>query len=182
MSGSANLAEHAAAEAMVRHHQVLAATLDRHVADLIRIARVGSAERAWRLRDDLVAWLRDEMLPHTLAEEAVLYPAAARQGETRLLIRGLLSDHLAIAELATELSEASTPVAAAADARGLQAVFAAHLAKENDLIVPVLVAADDVSLASLLQGVHVLIGGDHTGSRDGGAGALRAAVAARESV
>jgi hypothetical protein len=46
-----------------------------------------------------------------------------------------------------------------AAARALSALFEAHLAKENDLILPLLLAADDISLAGLLDGMHDLLGG-----------------------
>jgi hypothetical protein len=53
-------------------------------------------------------------------------------------------------------------VDAAAAARALSALFAVHLAKENDLVVPLVMAGEDVSLAGLLEGMHELIGASHT--------------------
>jgi uncharacterized protein (DUF2249 family) len=58
---------------------------------------------------------------------------------------------------------------AAANAHALQAVFASHLAKENDLVVPLLVTAEEVSLAGLLDGMHDIIGAE-TPSSGGGCG------------
>jgi hypothetical protein len=61
--------------------------------------------------------------------------------------------------LVDELEGATGPVRVAAAARALAAVFDLHLAKENELVVPLLVAADDVALADLLAGMHALLGG-----------------------
>ncbi|MCM4084674.1 DUF2249 domain-containing protein [Paractinoplanes hotanensis] len=58
----------------------------------------------------------------------------------------------------------------ASTARALQAVFASHLAKENDLVLPLLVTADEVSLAALLDGMHDIIGGETGPSSSSGCG------------
>ncbi|MEU4419272.1 DUF2249 domain-containing protein [Actinoplanes sp. NPDC024001] len=160
-------ADRRAAQAVVAHHSELAADLTRHVNNLLQAAEIGSLRQVWQFRDDLLGWLHAELLPHAKAEEAALYPAAAELPEGRLLIDGMLDEHRIIAALVTELAETSAPVAAAAAARALQAVFATHLRKENELVVPLLVAAAGVSLAALLDGLHDLIGG-HTGQPSGG--------------
>ncbi|MFC7479342.1 hypothetical protein ACFQX7_03685 [Luedemannella flava] len=62
-------------------------------------------------------------------------------------------------------------MALAAAARALAAVFAVHLIKENELVVPLLVEASDVSLAGLLDGMHDLIGAPSAGGGEcGGCG------------
>ena len=38
------------------------------------------------------------------------------------------------------------------------ALFESHLAKENDYLVPALVADPDVELGVLLEGMHALVG------------------------
>jgi uncharacterized protein (DUF2249 family) len=166
---SHNSADERAAQAVVGHHGQLAATLNGHVTDLLQAVEIASLRQVWQHRDLLLGWLHTELLPHAQAEEAALYPAAAALPEGRLLIDGMLDEHRVITALVTELKETSAPVAAAAAARALQAVFATHLAKENDLVVPLLVAADGVSLASLLDGLHDLIGG-HAEPATGGCG------------
>jgi uncharacterized protein (DUF2249 family) len=167
MSHHAN-ADERAAQAVVEHHRELAAALTGHVNGLLEAAEIGSLRQVWHHRDVLLGWLHSELLPHAQAEEAALYPAAAAQPAGRLLIDGMLDEHRVIAALVAEIEETSAPVAAAAAARALQAVFGTHLAKENDLVVPLLVAADDVSLAGLLDGLHDLIGAGGSGS--GGCG------------
>jgi len=147
-----------AAQAVVRHHAELAAALTGHVTALFEAASIGSSRSTWQRRDQLTAWLHAELLPHAAAEEAVLYPAAAAQPDGRLLVDGMMSEHQAITTLVTELQAASTPVGAAAAARALSALFAVHLAKENELILPLLLEAEQVSLAGLLDGMHALLG------------------------
>ncbi|MEV1147364.1 hemerythrin domain-containing protein, partial [Micromonospora sp. NPDC049799] len=169
MSASRSTADQQAAQAVVRHHAQLAADLDRHVDGLLDAADQGDAAGALRHRDELLGWLRDELLPHAYAEEGSLYTAAGDRVEAALLIRGMLDEHRAISGLVAELEAADRPVRLAAAARALAALFAVHLAKENDLIVPVLVDAPDVSLATLLDGMHDLLGSSD-GSGRGGCG------------
>lgn len=158
MSHARSTADRAAARAVVRHHAQLAAVLDRHVQDLLAAADHGDPARADQTRADLITWLRDELLPHAYAEEAALYPAAADRPEATLLIRGMQAEHRAITDLVVALEAAEEPVRAAATARALAGVLAVHLIKENELVVPLLVDAADVSLAALLDGMHDLLG------------------------
>ncbi|GAA1764666.1 hemerythrin domain-containing protein [Luedemannella helvata] len=164
-------ADHAAAEAVVAHHAQLAATLDGYARALREAAQGEDAPRLWQHREALVTWLHGELLPHAYAEEAALYPVAAAQPTGRRLIDGMLAEHVAIGDLVNELENAASAVALASAARALSAVFAVHLAKENDLVVPLLVEAPDVSLAGLLDGLHDLIGAaDDKGCDCGGCG------------
>lgn len=158
-------ADRRAAAAVVEHHTQLADTLATHTGRLRDAATGDDAAQAWRRRDALMAWLHAELLPHAHAEEATLYPAAAGQPGGRLLVDGMLAEHQAIIAMVAELEAAGTPVDAAAAARALTALFAVHLTKENDLVVPLLVAAADVSLAGLLHGMHDLIGAAAAGGR-----------------
>ncbi|MFC4149491.1 DUF2249 domain-containing protein [Micromonospora mangrovi] len=169
MSASPSTADHQAAQAVVRHHAQLAAVLDRHVGDLLDAADRGDAAGAVRHRDELVGWLHAELLPHAYAEEAGLYPAAGDRSEAALLVRGMRDEHRALTALVAELAATDRPVRLAAAGRALAALFAVHLAKENDLVVPLLVAAADVSLATLLDGMHDLLGSSET-SGTGGCG------------
>lgn len=166
MSHSASVADQRAAQAVVRHHSELAATLTGHVTRLIADADAGILRQVWAHRDEFTTWLHEELLPHAYAEETALYPAAADLPAGKLLVEGMLGEHRVIAALVTDLEAAASPVVAAATANALQAVFASHLAKENDLVVPLLVAADEVSLAGLLDGMHDIIGAE-TGSPAG---------------
>jgi iron-sulfur cluster repair protein YtfE (RIC family) len=151
--------DRAAAKAVLAHHAQLAAELTNHVT-LLRDAAAGH-EPAWHAqRQALLRWLRTDLLPHAAAEEAVLYPAAADQPVGKLLVDGMLAEHKAITALVGELEGAAAAVDAAAAGRALSTLFEVHLAKENDLIVPLLLDAGHVSLAGLLDGMHDLLGAD----------------------
>jgi uncharacterized protein (DUF2249 family) len=174
-------ADHAAADAVVAHHSELAAALTRRVAALRAAARAGS-DAEWREhRQSLLTWLRTELLPHAAAEEGAMYPAAMAQDRGRFLVEGMLTEHRAIARLVAELESAGTAVDVAGAARALAALFEVHLEKENSLVLPLLLATDDVSLAGILGGMHDLLGASPQvaeGQRSGGCGGGRADASA----
>lgn len=163
--------EELAALAVVGHHAKLAAALREHHAGLLAAAQYGDVPKVWRLRDDLLEWLRGELLPHATAEEATLYPAAADDQRGTLLVDGMLDEHRLITSLVVELDSATSPIEAVATSRALVAIFTTHLAKENDLIVPLLVGSELVSLARLLEGMHDLVGGHAEALAERAAGA-----------
>ena len=160
-------ADAAAATAVEQHHAQLAGSLAIRVEELVAAAADGNAEVAARAQDDLVAWCRAELVPHALAEEQAMYPQAQARPEARLLIEGMLAEHQVITGLVDEIAQATHPVRAAVAARALQALFESHLAKENELVLPALVAAPDVSLADILGGMHELLGGHEEGHEEG---------------
>ncbi|HEX6498708.1 MAG TPA: DUF2249 domain-containing protein [Micromonosporaceae bacterium] len=148
-----------AAAAVVRHHAQLAEALDGRTEALLALVEEGYAQEAEQARRQLLAFLRGELVPHARAEEDVLYPAAAAVPEGRLLVGGMLGEHRVIMSLVEELDRAASPVRAGATARALAALFHAHLAKENDLVVPLILDSGRDSLADLLGGMHDLLGG-----------------------
>jgi uncharacterized protein (DUF2249 family)/iron-sulfur cluster repair protein YtfE (RIC family) len=145
-----------AAEKVEQHHAEMAGRLALLTADVVRAARTDQAQAA---RDELLSWLRDELVPHAAAEEKTLYPAAARIAEARLLVEAMLAEHVLIHRLVADLEAAADPVEAAAVARSLETLFGSHLAKENDQLIPTLVASPDYSVAEMLTGMHELLGG-----------------------
>jgi iron-sulfur cluster repair protein YtfE (RIC family) len=155
--GGPKAAEEAAVRAVEQHHGALARELGERVEAMLATAAVGGEgfEGARRRTAD---FLGTELAPHARAEEESLYPAAARSGEARLLIDGMLAEHRVIFGLADEVAQATDPVRAAAAAYALQVMFQAHLAKENDLVLPVVVADHETSLAEVLHGMHELLG------------------------
>ncbi len=154
---ASNEAEAAAVDAVEQHHAQLAGALDLRVEALLGAVARGAATD--RERRELVEWCNRELVPHALAEEKALYPAAHRTAEARLLVDGMLDEHQVITSLVREISAAPDPTRAAAAGHALRVMFAAHLAKENELILPLLAAAPDVALADLLAGMHELLGG-----------------------
>lgn len=147
-----------AAEAVVRHHAQLSESLAAHTGRVLDAAEQADLPRLRRARDELLGWLRADLLPHARAEEDTLYRAAAVQPGGRLLVEGMLDEHRAITTLIQRISDATTPVRMAAAAYAVEVLFRSHLGKENDLVLPLLVRAEDVSVATLLAGMHELIG------------------------
>lgn len=148
-----------AAEAVEEHHAQMAGALALKVEALSAAARARRQSDADEVRDDLVAWCRSELVPHALAEETTMYAAAGRTVEARLLVEAMLAEHRFIIGIVEELAAATDMVSAAALARALRALFEVHLAKENEQILPLLVASPTVSVAELLGGMHELLGG-----------------------
>ena len=160
MSGltmASNRADAEAAEAVERHHAAMVGALVARTGALVELARTGTGDLP-TLRDDLVTWSREELLPHAKAEEGTLYREASRRPEGRLLVEAMLAEHTVILGLVDELARTTDVVGAAVTARALTAVFEVHLAKENEQVLPLLVAAPDVSVADLLGGMHELLG------------------------
>jgi uncharacterized protein (DUF2249 family) len=152
-------ADAAAARAVEQHHAELAGSLALRVEGLVAAAAHRNEAVATRAQEDLVDWLRRELVPHALAEEEAMYPHAQALPEGRLLVDGMLAEHAAITATVAELADAGDVVRAAAAARALQALFEVHLAKENDLVLPLLLGAPGVSLSDVLAGMHELLGG-----------------------
>lgn len=148
----------AAAAAARRHHAQLAAEINERTEDLLRLTDGQYLLKAEQARRDLLAYLRTELVPHALAEERTLYPVAAAHLGGALLVEGMVGEHAVIQALVEELQTAGSVVRAAAAARALAAVLVTHVAKENELILPLLVGAPEVSLAGLLGDVHELLG------------------------
>ena len=149
-----------AAEAVEHHHAQMAGALAVRVEALVAAASAGDRARAEDARAELVGWCEQDLVPHALAEESAMYPAARAKVEGKLLVDGMLEEHKVITGLVQLLAATEDPVRAAAGAKALQVAFENHLAKENGLVLPLLVAAPEVSVAQLLGGMHELLGGD----------------------
>jgi uncharacterized protein (DUF2249 family) len=162
---ASNEAEVAAVAAVEQHHAQLAGALRLRVEALLGAVASGDPA-AEQERRELVGWCNRELVPHALAEEKALYPAAHAKAEARLLVDGMLDEHRVITGLVDEIS-AAEPARAAAAGYALMVMFAAHLTKENELILPLLAAAPDVALADLLAGMHELLGGSSDSSHAG---------------
>ena len=163
-------ADASAAAAVEQHHAQMSGTLAIRVEALLAAASRGDSGAAATALVDLVGWCEHELVPHALAEEKAMYPAAHARPEGRLLVDGMLGEHKVIADLVRDLGGATDMVRAAATATALEVVFASHLSKENELILPLLTAAPDVSVADLLGGMHELLGADTQSHSPAGAG------------
>lgn len=93
-------------------------------------------------RASLVLFLRADLLPHTVAEEAILYPAVERVlGSKGYATATLVLDHRKVARLADELAT----LTAAGDIAGfgraavvLGSFFAYHFDREEEFVLPTL--------------------------------------------
>ncbi|QMW67684.1 DUF2249 domain-containing protein [Mumia sp. ZJ1417] len=147
-----------AAEAIKQHHAALAGALSLRTEALLTAATRCDASAAEEARRDLVDWGRHELMPHALAEEQAMYPAAHATVEGHLLVEAMLGEHQVLSGLLREVADSDDLLRAAATATALRAVFDSHLTKENDLVVPLLAATPEVSLHDLLGGMHQLLG------------------------
>lgn len=136
------------------HHAQLAAAVDRRVRQL-HDATEGRGD-LHTARDALAQVLRDKVFPHAAAEERTIYAAAATRERTALLISVMIEDHRRMVALGSELARARTAVTVTSLATAVQAVLEAHLAAENDVLLPALVQ-DGVDLGQLLAEMHEIL-------------------------
>lgn len=147
-----------AVEAVRQHHAQLAAQLAGHAERLLRTAETADDAAFEQARAAAAGFCADQLLPHAAAEEDTLYPAAAASPQTRLLVESMIAEHRVLSTLVHDLGEATEPVRAAAAAHALRVLFDAHLAKENDLILPTVAADPAASLVEILAGMQELLG------------------------
>ncbi len=131
------------------HHAAMVTELDRLTAAL-RDATPSEQHEAHR---NLAAWFETVLVPHADEEEATTYHAAAELVEGRLLIAAMVREHTLIKRLVTLFDE-SEPAAAAAYGRAIFETFHSHQGKENDVILPLLVNAPQVSLVEVMGQAH----------------------------
>ena len=143
-----------ALDAMLRHHR----SLDEHVG--IRIAAlVGAVDHGIAYEPAvaaLVAYLAEEVLTHAEAEELTIYGAAGARADLVETVNEMIAEHRVLASAVEALATAQTAPAAKKQALEIGAIFTTHVNKENDLLLPVLVEADDVDLPQLLVKMHRL--------------------------
>lgn len=157
-----------AAGAVLRHHTAMVDEA-RALTDAV-IDAVDTDGDVIAARTAASAYFRDEVLPHALAEEETLYRAAARQDRARLLIEAMEGEHRVIGDLIDRLATANAPGEAAAAAGALSEIFEAHVVKENEIVLPLLASAPDISLAALVGGLHELVGASEPAAATGGCG------------
>jgi len=139
-----------AADAVRAHHE-------RMVDELTELAAALASSEGddhARARGALVSWTRGELVPHALGEERTFYSAAATLEAGRLLVDSLVADHRVILGVLDALEASTDPAVTAAWADALVRVFSAHAHKENDLVLPLLVASPGVSVADELHAMH----------------------------
>lgn len=150
-----------ALDAIEAHHAALAGALTLRVDALHRAVGVGDGIEP--ARRALVDWCRTELVPHAQAEEQVLYPPALERPEIRLLVQAMVAEHELLTALVARLGDGDG-LELVADAAALRVLFEAHVAKENEQLLPALATDTHASLAGLLEGMHRALadaGGHH---------------------
>jgi len=148
-----------AVQAVKNHHAQLAGALVAQVEALIDAADRGDLAGAGAASEALVRWCQAELVPHALAEEQAMYPAAHDDPRARLLVDAMLTEHRDLLGLIEAIRQATSPVRASVNAQALRSLFESHLVKENEQILPLLAESAEVSLAALLGDMHELLGG-----------------------
>lgn len=132
---------------IIHHHAMLRRGLERRAGTLCEAVQSGVPfERQMTI---LRNYLAEEILPHAQAEERTLYPAVVTQARDSELVRALTAEHHALVYLAGRLQPGADGGEAATAAERIATLFAGHVAKENDLLLPALTGAD-ADLAALL--------------------------------
>jgi len=152
---ASNREDAAAADQVVAHHAEMAGKLAMLVT---AVTQASTGEEARAARDRLVAWARAELLPHAAAEERSLYRAGGELAELKVLVPAMLAEHRAIDELVETLARADTFGAIAGAAGGLREIVSVHIHKENEALLPALVASNAHSVADLLAEMHATSG------------------------
>lgn len=143
------------AGAIREHHAELRDALRERVAALRHAVQAGRphepAQRA------VLTFLDTELLPHAAAEERSIYPAGDR-GLPAMLVQAMLTEHKNLIAHVAGLRDSAEAIEAVGSASAIQALFESHLSKENDLLLPALIADPSVSLGALLGGMHEILG------------------------
>jgi hemerythrin-like domain-containing protein len=143
-----------ALKAILTHHRLLEDDVNARVAALQRVVDTGGPHEP--AVAELVAYLGGEVLPHALAEEHSIYRVALARAELGGTVTEMITEHRSLALATERLAEAPNGDAAAAQAQEIATLFSVHVAKENDVLLPPLVADNEVDLAQLLLQMHRL--------------------------
>jgi len=153
----------ALAEELKSHHAEMIEELDRLSGGLAAAAASGVDTAS--AKDELETWIAGVLIPHAEEEEATTYRAAGELPEARLLIQAMLDEHVLIRRIGAHMSAAESPVVAGTYARALFEIFDSHQRKENDIILPLLVESDAVSLIAVMGSGHHTHGHEINGVR-----------------
>jgi uncharacterized protein (DUF2249 family)/iron-sulfur cluster repair protein YtfE (RIC family) len=138
-------------EAMLEHHKRLGEELAGRagaVSGAVAAGRPYGAAVA-----GLVAYLAEEVLPHAAAEEKTIYPAAARAGQAGT-VEEMIAEHVTLSALGAQIATLTDSEAAAGQAQQIAALFTSHAARENDVLLPALLAGKSADLAQLMAQMH----------------------------
>ena len=146
------ITEPEAYEAMRAHHRVLGEQLSDRVSAVAAAAAAGQPHEAAVAA--LIAYLAGEILPHAAAEEVTIYPAAAALDGLAGTVSEMAAEHKVLSEAAGRLAEPAGAASTAERAEEIASLFAGHVAKENDVLLPALLASQGTDLPALLAAMH----------------------------
>ena len=139
-------------ETMLAHHAQLGEELARR-ADAVSAAVTAGRPYGAGVAS-LITYLAEEVLPHATAEEKNIYPAAAARADMAAMVGEMIAEHIMLSALSARLAAVTDPASAAGQAQQVATLFAAHAAKENDVLLPALLGDESVDLAVLLGQMH----------------------------
>ena len=146
--------ESEAFQAMLAHHRSLVDNVERRVGAVrASVDTGGGCEPAV---GELVTYLAEEVLPHAVGEEHSIYQAARARPDLDEVVAGMVDEHRHLVASVERLATAESRSDAAAIAEAIGSLFAGHVAKENELILPPLEGDPAVDLAGLLVQMHRL--------------------------
>src|SRR5215469_15051682 len=139
-------------EAIRAHHRELDEQLTAR-ADAVSIAV--TAGRPYEVAvAAFIAYLAGEVLPHASAEEKTIYPVAAACTDLGDMVGEMIAEHVFLSAAASRLAVLTDGTATAEHVQQIAGHFAAHAARENDVLLPALLADRSVDLAGLLAEMH----------------------------
>ncbi|HEX6452295.1 MAG TPA: DUF488 family protein [Trebonia sp.] len=101
-----------------------------------------------------IGYLAGEVLPHAAAEEKTIYPLAATHAGLAGMVGEMTAEHVTLSAAGSRLAALTDGGAAAGQARQIAELFSTHAAKENDVLLPALLADATVDLVALLARIH----------------------------
>lgn len=153
-----NTKEVGAHEAMLDHHEVLDINVKLR-AEAIK-HEVGKGNSYKQAVANLVEYLDTEVLPHAIAEERTIYQIAEDKLGLASTVSEMTLEHRALADAITTLKNAANGSEASECAKEISLLFSSHVRKENDLILPQLLAHPQVDLSIVLIEMHALFDAD----------------------
>ena len=144
-------------EAMRAHHRSLTDGVDRRARALADAVTAGAPYEPPAAQ--LVAYLAEEVLPHAWAEEQTIYRAAGQYADLAGTVQEMTAEHRRLADLSEKLARASESQEALVAAGTIGPLFAAHVDKEDQLLLPRLHDDPATQLPDLLRQMHELLEG-----------------------
>lgn len=139
------------ARQIIHHQALLRRGLERRAGALCEAAQRGMPFD--QQLQTLLEYLNRQILPHAAAQERTFYRAAATEARGGELVGTLRAEHRELAYLTGRLRASADRAEAATLAEWIATLFAGHVARENDLLLPALNDADS-DLAGLLADMY----------------------------